>query len=178
MASVTTLVMASVTTRINFGLYYLWQEAQGGWRYIHMNNFGLSWGGWRYFSHRHIFTGRIFWACYQIIVSCKSKFVGRSVLSVISWLLICVRTENPLSLTMDRPWWARRGPNANTTDKCRLGPHRAPINILGIDYHQYCSSSYLEYCYHCNFIQPLPSLQQIHLKNKQRNDARRDHSPI
>ncbi len=49
--------------------------------------------------------------------------------------------ENPLSLTMDRPWWARRGTNANTTNKCRPGAHRAPINILGIDYHQYCSSS-------------------------------------
>jgi hypothetical protein len=49
--------------------------------------------------------------------------------------------ENPLSLTMDRPWLARRGTNANTTNKCRPGAHRAPINILGIDYHQYCSSS-------------------------------------
>ena len=30
---------------------------------------------------------------------------------------------------------------ANTTNRCRLGP----INKLGIDYHQYCSSSYLVY---------------------------------
>ena len=30
---------------------------------------------------------------------------------------------------------------ANTTHKCRPGAHRAPINNLGIDYHQYCSSS-------------------------------------
>jgi len=30
---------------------------------------------------------------------------------------------------------------ANTTNKCRPGAHRAPINKLGIDYHQYCSSS-------------------------------------
>ena len=30
---------------------------------------------------------------------------------------------------------------ANTTKKCRPGAHRAPINKLGIDYHQYCSSS-------------------------------------
>jgi hypothetical protein len=36
---------------------------------------------------------------------------------------------------------------ANTTNKCkcRPGAHRAPINKLGIDYHQYCSSSYLVY---------------------------------
>ncbi len=30
---------------------------------------------------------------------------------------------------------------ANTTNKCRPGAHRAPINKLGIIYHQYCSSS-------------------------------------
>ena len=33
---------------------------------------------------------------------------------------------------------------ANTTNKCRPGAHRAPINNLGIDYHQYFSSSYLD----------------------------------
>jgi hypothetical protein len=30
---------------------------------------------------------------------------------------------------------------ANTTNKCRPGAQQAPINKLGIDYHQYCSSS-------------------------------------
>jgi hypothetical protein len=34
---------------------------------------------------------------------------------------------------------------ANTTNKCRPGAHRAPIKSLGIDYHQYCSSSYLDH---------------------------------
>ena len=34
---------------------------------------------------------------------------------------------------------------ANTTNKCRPGAHRAPINKLGIDYHQYCSSSWLKH---------------------------------
>jgi hypothetical protein len=30
---------------------------------------------------------------------------------------------------------------ANTTNKYRVGAHQAPINNLGIDYHQYCSFS-------------------------------------
>jgi hypothetical protein len=102
-----------------------------------------------------------------------------TILVVLLWVLKhAIRGENPLSLTMDRPWRARRGTNVNTTNKCRPGAHQAPINILGIDYHQYCSSSYLEYHYHCDFVRPWPGLQQIHLKNKQFNDAQRDHSPI
>ncbi len=34
---------------------------------------------------------------------------------------------------------------ANTTNKCRPEAHRAPINKLGIDYHQHCSSSLIVY---------------------------------
>ncbi len=67
-----TLVMASITIWINFGLYYLWQEAQVIWRYILVGGIFLS-------------------------VVCKSKFVARSVLSVMSWLLLCVQI--PLNTT-------------------------------------------------------------------------------
>ncbi len=56
--------------------------------------FDLSRGGRWYILVGGIFcVGRIYWACHWIVVSCKSKFVGRSVLSVISWLWICARTS-------------------------------------------------------------------------------------
>jgi hypothetical protein len=51
---------------------------------------------------------------------------------------------------------------ANTTKKCRLGAHRAPINKLGIDYHQYCSSSYLVYIHKA--VPPSPSAMEIKLE--------------
>ncbi len=44
-----------------------------------------------YFSLWHILVSRMFSACHWIVVSCKSKFVGSSVLRVISWLLLCVQ---------------------------------------------------------------------------------------
>jgi hypothetical protein len=43
-----------------------------------------------YFSWRYILVGSIFWVCRWIVVSGKSEFVGSSVLSVISWLLLCL----------------------------------------------------------------------------------------
>ncbi len=51
---------------------------------------------------------------------------------------------------------------ANTTKKCRLGAHRAPINKLGIDYHQYRSSSYLVYI--DKAVPPSPSAMEIKLE--------------
>ncbi len=48
-----------------------------------------------YFSWRYILVSSIFWVCRWIIVSGKSKFVGSSVLSVISWLLLCVPLDLP-----------------------------------------------------------------------------------
>jgi hypothetical protein len=50
---------------------------------------------------------------------------------------------------------------ANTTNKCRAGAHQAPINNLGIDYHQYCSSSARCVFFHFFFATSLPDCCQI-----------------
>ena len=44
---------------------------------------------------------------------------------------------------------------ANTTHKCRPGAHRAPINNLGINYQQYCSSS------NGTRVEPIKSMSEI-----------------
>ncbi len=54
-----------------------------------------------YFSWQYILVGSMFWVCCWIAVSGKSKFVGSSVSSVISWLLLCVPLNfPPLNTTM------------------------------------------------------------------------------
>ncbi len=53
-----------------------------------------------YFSWRYILVDSIFWVCCWIAVSGKSKFVGSSVVSVISRLLLCVPLNlSPLNTT-------------------------------------------------------------------------------
>ncbi len=48
-----------------------------------------------YFSWQYILVGSICWIYCWIVVSGKSKFVDISVLSVISWLLLCVQIHLP-----------------------------------------------------------------------------------
>jgi hypothetical protein len=59
-----------------------------------------------YISWWYILVGSIFWVCRWIVVSGKSKFVGTSVLSVISWLLLCVQIHlPPLNTTTSSCLW-------------------------------------------------------------------------
>ncbi len=50
---------------------------------------------WRYILVGGIFLLVVYSGCCWIVVSGKSKFVGSSVLSVISWLLLCVPLDLP-----------------------------------------------------------------------------------